>query len=518
MSDAFGSDSLRKLEAHLKVKKLKETRRTKIEDAFIPGEPDAKPFKEQIAFFSDSSFQKLMRCGNRSAKTFSGMRDMSWKIMRNHPYREKWNAEKKGTTYERSKRKCFWILAPTYDFVMETIWGMYLKNFIPEWYYTKDDGTLNISYHPGPDKIIKKITFRNGDTLEFKSYSQTNLSLMGRKIDDAYLDEMPPHPMIISEVITRTLDRDGETTMGFTPLVEHEEIKRVLDDKVKSGVTSLHSWGITANPLYRDNPERLARALNEWSHLPEGERNARIRGDWYYEAKHGKIFKDADIKTVDDFKIPSNWRRACFADPAAKTSGISLFAEDPATNVWYCYKSIELGGKGKRYDGDTIAKEIISLDESPMFVYRKYDNAEAWFGASPVAQSYGFTPCLHKNVNAAIMECTNKLNEGKIVLFKEACSFLLAQIRDYEWGANGKPKDKNKYHVLDTLMYFSREIPSPKAEILRAKPFSGEHELVLEKARKMHESYKIPEPPVSKSYPVVVKSKPTLRLKRRLKR
>lgn len=481
-------DLLRKAIAYEKLQDAKKASRAAIEACFLPGNPDAVPFREQINVFKDRSLQKLMRCGNRAAKTFTAMRDIAWKMMRNHPYRPDWNCESLGVPYTKTKAKKGWILAPSYDFIKETIWEMYLKDFIPEWYYTDDNGKEMITYHNLPEKPPKKITFRNGDTIEFKSYSQSDLALMGRKIDWAYFDEMPPRLLLISEVITRTFDLDGETLFGFTPLVENEDVKIYLDEKVKSGILSLHQWGVMQNPHFRDNPKRLAVVLAEWEHLPKGERNARLKGDWYYETKHGKVFSDTKLVPVDDFPIPPDWRRACFVDPAAHITGASLFAEDPVTKTWYCYKSVQIGDRKNTIDAEEICNEVLGLDKTDNFVYRKYDNAEAWFGASKVVRLAKFTPCIHKNVNSAIMNYKNVLKEGKVKVFK-SCHELIKQHRDYEWGPDGTPKNKNKYHVLDTIMYFSREIPSPLAEVLK-KEAPNEQEAALETAKAMVKMYR----------------------------
>ena len=456
-------EDLEKYELWAQIQEEEEKNRERLEAAFIPDIPGAVPFAEQIAFFEDTSHQKLARCGNRAAKTFSGMRDLAWKIMRNHPYRTDYNCAAQGLTYEDTKvqqSKVFWCCGPTIDFVMETMWGMYLKEFIPAWYYTDDDGNPMFQYMQNDRTKIMRITFRNGDKIEFKSYSQTDLAIMGRAIDEAYLDEMPPKLLVISEFVTRTFDRDGFVTLMFTPLVENEAVKEYLDEKVKHGVMALHSWSLTANPHYRDNPERLARALSEWDHLPPGERNARLKGEWYYETKFGKIFDECNFEVVQDFEIPEHWRRVRVVDPAAHMSGCAMFAEDPDTNIWYGYLATQLGNRKTGTDAGSIARQVQELDINE-FTLSLYDNAELWFGSEKLVRDMGFQPCIQKNIDAAIMATKGKLNEHKVKLFEAGFSVGIRQIRDYEWGPNGKPKGKHKYHAVDCLLYFCREIPAP---------------------------------------------------------
>lgn len=502
------------LEKTLKYERLLELRHQKremLEKAFIPSMPEAVPFQQQIDFFKDKSLQKLLRCGNRAAKTFTSMRDLAWKLMRIHPYREEWNYTTAMRSYHDSQPKTIWVCAPTYDFIMETIWGMYLSKFIPEWYYQNKEGSPNIDYVQNDRSKIARITFRNGDRVEFKSYSQSDLAIMGRVVDEIYLDEMPPRPLIISEYVTRTLDVDGSVCLSFTPLVENEEIRAYLDTKVEDGILSLHSWSILANPHYSQNPERLARALAEWDHLPEGEKNARLNGDWYYETRHGKVFSDCLIPTCRDFEVPAHWRRARVVDPAAHLSGCCFFAENPDTGVWYGYLSVQLGTKSTTVDANYIAQEILSYDSND-FCLSIYDNAEAWFGASDLARQMKFQPCIQKSVNSAIVTTKQRLNEGRIILFETGFGLGLAQLRDYEWGPAGKPKNKHKYHALDCLFYFSRQIPERISSKGLADNFPGESEIAL---RRLAKQAKTTQTQVRKVTPTY---RPSLRLASRRSR
>lgn len=435
------------LEAESKEKEI-------IENRFIPWLPRARPFTEQKAFFRDKTKTKLVRTGNRAAKTFSTHRDLAWKIMRNHPYRSEWRED-----YDKSKAKPkkMWVCGPSFEFLKEVSWDMYLKRFIPRWYYTNDQGDEMIVYakHAGYE-FVEKVYFRNGDVLEFKSYMQNILTKMGRSIDVAVLDEMPPKLMVISEIVTRVFDRSGEMTMGFTPLNPNPDIKHYLEKHPK---LATHTWPLSSNPLYRDDPEKMQRVLDEYSHLPRAERDARMNGDWYYENNGEElIFCDVFPEVVDDFEIPLNWRRMIVVDPASHITGFAIFAENPETTIWYLIESGELFWRDKLATTDDIIKELERRKPYEGFKYVKaiYDNAEAWFGAHA---GLPWRPCMEKHKKAQIIEMRNIIVNKKLVFFAYGAASALLQIHTY------KQKDgkivKHNDHIVDCIQYFAREIPPP---------------------------------------------------------
>ena len=462
---------------------LKSDAKDKILSSFIPSKPKAKPFAEQLKFFKDTALTRLLRCGNRSGKTFSTMRELAWKLTRTHPYRKKWRYD-----YNQSKKMEFWMAGPSYDFVDSTMWEMYLRNFIPDWYYTGDDGKEMITYTNMHH--IDTITFRNGDTLECKSYSQSDLAIMGRAIDDLTIDEMPRSLKLLSELITRTLDRDGEVTMGFTPIIEDIEIKNYLED---STTVSKHSWSLVANPHYRDNPERLQRAMDEWANLPEQERNTRIRGDWYFERKGGRVFEGLDWEVVEDFSVPHEWRRARVVDPAAHVTGFTEWAEDPKTHQWICINAVEFKWKEKLATDRMLIEAMERYKPYPGFIYTLslYDNAEAWFGSE--GSKVGFIPCMLKNRMAAINELKKMVNGKRLVAFKNAAKLLIMQTKEYHFKPDGTINKKND-HALDCAMYFSRQIPN-KSQI-PIKVMTEKDYLKAQHFDKMEKQDK--EPPISK--------------------
>lgn len=429
-------------------------RRNKLIRAFIPSDPKAKPFEKQLEYFTSKHLFNLVRCGNRAGKTFSTMRNLAWVIMRSHPYKEQWNIPSwNELDYEKTGGKIFWCVGPSYDFVNDTMWEMYLKKFIPEWFYTDDKGKKMIQMNPRGN--IDCITFRNGDRLDFRAYTQDLLTMMGAAIHGCVVDEMPSHLKILSELATRTLDNDGFFDMGFTPLNPVPEIKAFLDTNPE-----IHTfcWGVQHNPKFRDNPEKLRRALSMWDHLPENERKSRIHGEWYYDLKGGFVFEGLEIDVIEDFPVPFHWRRIRIADPASHITGFAQFAENPVTGEWVCYDATEFKWKKSLASVSDIIKHIEDRKPAPDYKYymSKYDNASGFFGAE--AHAVGFLPCIAKNRDQAIAVTKEVIASSRLKFFKHAAMGAITQIRGYKFKDDGKVY-KRYDNMLDCVMYFCREIP-----------------------------------------------------------
>lgn len=443
-----------------------------VESLFIPWEPKAEPFAKQEEFLRDAHLSKLARCGNRAAKTFTTMRDLSWRIMRKHWYLDKWRCDSE-EDYMASGGRIFWVVGPTFEFMKETCWDMYLSRFIPEWYYVDDDfvSGLVTRKEKGVD-VIDSVKFRNGDKIVFKTYSQDLKTKMGKAVDGVYIDEMPPHLNILVELVTRTLDNDGCFILGFTPVVQNEEIKDYVD---KHQSLHVYQWGLVDNPLYRDNPERLERALSEWAHLPEAMRNMRMTGEWYYEIKGERVFENVDPEVVDDFEIPDDWRRARVADPANHRTGTAYFAEDPYDGQWYCVYAEEIEWKGKLARTEDIERVIDSRAPHPEFQYcmSLYDNAEAWFGAHAEGKQGRWRACVQKKKDLLLMLTRDCIVNKRVKFFKQGAAAAIRQIYSYRRKEDGSIH-KKKDHIVDCLQYFCREIPAFVQRTLQRPPTTGE--------------------------------------------
>lgn len=492
----------RKLEIIQKYQEEVIKQKARLLNNFMPGKPDAEPFEAQIKFFKDTNNSKLARCGNRAAKTSTCMRDLAWKITRTHPYRQDYNVfnikdknwrrhldtPEYDTKYLESKPRTHWIVGPTYDFVNSTMWDLYLHKMIPQWHIADikktNQGNLDTIY------------FKNGDVLKCKTYAQQDTTKMGYVVDNVYIDEMPPDVMVITELVVRTFDCDGQITLGFTSLVQNDDIRTYVDKACDERTMSLHQWSILDNPWYRDNPERMRRVLAEYAHMSEEERNARLYGHWYFEKPDKPVFEGIDPELVDDFPIPHHWRQVRFTDPASHVTGHAIFAEDPDTGTWYITLGTEITW-GKIAKAEDILGAIEAYKPYLSFKYYAsvYDNAEAWFGAYGVA--YGYRPCILKNREAAFIQTRTAIGSGRLKFFRKGGHDALKQFISYRYKPDGGGKViKKNDHILDCIMYFCREIPDPLPQAL---PQLTEREEMLAKHFE-----KLQNPKRKKTYPRIV--------------
>jgi hypothetical protein len=469
------------------------------DNIFCPENPAIVPFDKQLAFLQDEALTKLAQCGNRSAKTFTNMRDLSWRLMRRHPYIPGYMCSDI-KEYMDTKPKIFWMSAPDLTFINDTVWKAFLNMFIPQWYYTNDDLVPMIQ----TDKVhgvefVQGVTFRNGDTLAFRSYTQSLLSKMGAKVDGGvWLDEAPKDLKMLTELIVRCLDGDGVMSMGFTPVDVPEDIVEYIE---KHKGLSRHRWSMYDNPVFRDNPARLARALAEFEGLDESERHMRIFGDWCYteEIEPGDpLFENMDPEVVEDFPIPASWRRARFLDPAGHKSGLCIFAEDPKPNEdgttdWYCELSRTIEWKGKTVKATDIEKEvddhanIVGLPEGYRYFLSVYDNAENWYAAHCEHKRGQWIPCLLKNVERSITSTRNAVSAGRVKFFRFGAAKVISELQKAKRGDDGKPKLK-KLHCVDALRYFCEEIPPADPEHC-AETLTEEQKLVSDGDKAMVEEW-----------------------------
>jgi hypothetical protein len=428
------------------------------EGVFYPPDTTIQPFQKQIDFFKDNSRTKLIRAGNRSAKSFTNSRDLAWRIMKKHPYIPEENCS--DAEYINSKPKIRWFAAPDLQFIHDTVWKQYLEVFIPSWYYINDDLVPMIRYEKDRGKdIIHSVTFRNGDVLLFRSYTQNLLSKMGQAVDDVFLDEAPNDMRVITELVVRVLDKGGLMSSAWTPV----DIPQELIDYVENHpLMSQHRWSMMDNPVFRDDPEKLERAMAEFSNLPEQQRNMRIHGDWINTfSEEDRVWSNVYPIEVDDFPIPHNWRQVRVADPAGHRTGFAIFAEDPETNDWYCYLAEEIEWKGRTARADDIEARMDTHAPFADFRYfaSVYDNAENWFAAHANHKHGQWQPCIAKNVELFTSLTRNAISTGKVKFFKvggrlASQQFLSARRNE----KTGKPMFK-RLHSVDCVRIFCANIP-----------------------------------------------------------
>jgi len=456
------------------------------DNVFCPEDPNMKPFPKQEAFLRDASLTKLARCGNRAAKTFTAMRDLSWRVCRKHPYHSEWYCATE-EEYMRSPPKTWWVCAPDLTFIHSVIWCQFLQQFIPQKYYTDDDLVPLTSMEKLKGKeFIQSVRFRNGDEIVFRSYTQNILSKMGASVKGGvYLDEPPPDLTVLTELVMRVLDGNGLFNMSFTPVNLDEDI---IDYIEKHPGLSMHRWSLMDNPVFRDNPEKLARAMAELAHLPEHKRKMRLFGDYDTDAGEGFefLFENLEPEVVPDFPIPHHWRQVRVLDPAGHRSGFAIFAEDPSTiredgtSDWYCHVARHIEWKGKTVRAQDIEKECDEYCpyDDYTYAYSIYDNAESWFAAH-ANHTHGFwLPCILKKVELSVSQMRSVIDEARVKFFANGAALAIKELQKAKRNVlTGKPEFR-KLHALDCVRYFCMMIPDADPSTVPQK--KNEVEIIAE--------------------------------------
>lgn len=437
------------------------------DNVFLPDEPTAVPFEKQIDFFCDRGPTKLARCGNRSGKTATNFRDLAWRVMHKHPYLNEEYCETV-EEYMATKPREYWVAAPDLTFINDVIWNRFLKTYIPQWYYTNDELVPMVSTEKtnGTD-FIYSVTFRNGDTIKFRTYSQNLTSKMGASIYGLWLDEPPPSLQMLVELVMRVMDQGGVLSLGFTPVDVPDDI---IDWVENHEGLSQHRWSIYDNPVFRDDEVKLNRVLAELKSLPEHKRNLRIHGDWdkEKEKEEDRVWSNVYPVTVKDFPIPHNWRQVRVADPAGGVTGFSIFAEDPVPNElgecdWYCIHSEEISLANGKKNATAMDIEARMETRAPFPEYQYfmsiYDNAENWFANHAVNKQGQWMPCLLKNVELFNNITRDVVAAGKLKFFAIGAALAVRQfMRARRNPKTGKISFK-KLHAIDTVRYFCPMIP-----------------------------------------------------------
>jgi hypothetical protein len=447
------------------------------DSVFCPENPDMKPFPKQEAYLRDPSLTKLARCGNRAAKTFTSMLDLSWRIRRKHPYLPEWYC-KTDEEYLKSPPRTWWVCAPDLTFIHSVIWVQFLQQFIGQWYYVDDDLVpLTCMEKLKGKEFIQSVRFRNGDEIVFRSYTQNILSKMGASVKGGvYLDEPPPDLTVLTELVMRVLDGNGLFNMSFTPVNLDEDIIEYIENH--PGL-SMHRWSLMDNPVFRDDPEKLARAMAELAHLPEHKRKMRLFGDYDFDAGEGRefLFENLEPEIVEDFPIPHHWRQVRVIDPAGHRSGFAIFAEDPstirddATSDWYCFVARHIEWKGRTVKATDIENECdqYALHDDYTYAYSIYDNAENWFAAHATHKHGIWIPCILKRVELSVTQMRTEIGAGRVKFFLNGAALAIKEIKKAKRNTlTGKPEFK-KLHSLDCVRYFCTMIPDADPSILPDK-------------------------------------------------
>ncbi len=152
----------------------------------------------------------------------------------------------------------------------------------------------------------------DGGKVKFKNYEQAVDKWAGDDYDLIHLDEEPPQD-IWKECLLRIIDRGGEIILTMTPV---KGLTWVFQDVYeKDGIA-----GIKCFVMDMDENPYLAQEDKDFVLANLTEQEKKIRKEGKFVALQGLIYPkfNEEIHCIDEFDIPSSWRRIVAIDPHLK--------------------------------------------------------------------------------------------------------------------------------------------------------------------------------------------------------
>lgn len=255
-------------------------------------EPNAfgyEPHEKQEEFHSAEEYGRLFLGGNRSGKSVAGTIESIWWLTDTHPFRETPKAPVRGR-------------AIGVDFthgVDEILIPLY-KRWMPSEYLIGDSWSSAYSLSE------RKLTLKNGSTLEFLSYEQDTDKHAGTSRHFVHFDEEPPKH-IYTENMLRLLDTNGSYWITMTPLLGMTWIYEELYEPVSKGdsTKSLKIIEVSTGENPHLNVDAIERVLGDIT--DKAERAAREKGQFIRLG--GAIFKtfDPEVHVIPPVVPDKNW-------------------------------------------------------------------------------------------------------------------------------------------------------------------------------------------------------------------
>lgn len=282
------------------------------------------PQEYQLPFFRSQKKLRLVTGSNQCGKTLCGVVEEIQLSLGIHPYR-KLPVPNRGRTFATDLK----------NGIGEIIQKVYEE-------YAPRSEVKNTKRYPGGE--MSKIFYRNGSTVDFRSYEQDPKLSEGWQGDWSHFDEPPPRPHYIA-TMRGLMRKKGFAWMTLTPLTEpwiYDDIFLQAgegDDK-----PDVFNWDIAQNKYL--SQEQVADFA---ARLSDDERDARLHGKFRHLS--GLIYKNLNPAKhfIKAFDIPPQWPRYCSMDYHPRVH---------CAVVWIAF---DPNGRGYIYDElwiDSTVKEI----------------------------------------------------------------------------------------------------------------------------------------------------------------
>jgi hypothetical protein len=262
--------------------------------------------------------------------------------------------------------------------------------------------------------------------------------------------------------LVRTQARNGYSIFSFTPLTVNVAIQRFVDS-IEPPEGKVYRFRMLDNPLYSD-PTRRDELVRRYSHLPEYQIRAIFEGDWMTADDQVYHFDYSTMVGMPEGYSPM-WRHVEAVDPAiSSATGLTIWAENPNTSVWYCVVAEYI--KGIQVPTDIV--KAVQHFTSKINVVRRVSDYAPWYvnTASSMGVTYMTVDC--KNTNRK-EELIKNLQEslGTRMILTPLCTDLIDEIQDCRWSNRGEGKivNSSSYHLLDSAQYARDVLPAAEKKL-----------------------------------------------------
>jgi hypothetical protein len=260
---------------------------------------------------------------------------------------------------------------------------------------------------------------------------------------------MPGSFGIIEELQRRVQSRDGYFLLTCTPKVKNDEIRKLIDASCLP-YSKKYQLLMFDNPVLSDNDkEKILAELNAY---PEAYRNTVLRGDW--AAGEQAVYNFNPFHRGQPKEYHRGWRHILAVDPAmASKMGLTLWAEDPKTGIWYCIKSEYLSNLSAPDDYVRAAEaKVVGYN-----IVRRISDTESWYIGAASKLGYTYLTVYNKaqRKNELIKNLQTALDKGEIKI-PEWNSDLIDEFITCHWSetTEGKIVGSQRFHLLDCCQYF----------------------------------------------------------------
>lgn len=400
-----------------------------------------EPYQE--GFFASKKLIRVIAGGNQSGKTLCGFTE-GLKIAFGIDHNHKIPVPNKGRIGTTDLQKG----------IGEDI-QMHFDRWVP-----KSELKDKPKRYPGGE--LKKITFKNGSTIDFLSYEQDDMIWEGWQGHWVFLNEPAPREKYIASR-RGLLKNKGYLWIAATLLKQPWITEELLS---KSGTEEVDCWYWNTE----DNTYLDTEAIKAWAKdLSPEEKETRLHG--IPRQLFGRIYKEfnPDIHVVNDFEIPKEWTRYFALDYHPKINIAGLWLAVAPDGRMYCYDELWVGGTIKE-----IADKIKDKDGQDIIRRRWIE----WLAAvnersgstitNPKKEfiKYGLTKITNviKEFNTGINfvhQALQKDREGIPTLrfFRTKCPMTIKSMGFYSWqeygenDSNCQKAGKSFSHFPDDLRY-----------------------------------------------------------------